>query len=249
LQIAFPAVFAAAGSDVHKSSSSKDQNGKPTSSADRTTAGAASAETASGKLKGYLGATLRNTSVIATNTGINTTANGNNGTSSGKFTAGLNITRQHNVINSTSGLLSGASSSHVAVTAAGATLPAEASKSDSKADSQVQLADGKSSDAPFTTLSCVWSKIVASKAMAKAQTSSAHSTSPPRSGSSTPNAGGTSSDAAATGASSSNTAAGTEGEGPATASSDESLLTASDAVVHLMPAGKFRLIGKCLWLC
>jgi hypothetical protein len=27
------------------------------------------------------------------------------------------------------------------------------------------------------------------------------------------------------------------------------LLTASDAVVHLMPAGKFRLIGKCLWLC
>jgi hypothetical protein len=29
-------------------------------------------------------------------------------------------------------------------------------------------------------------------------------------------------------------------------SSDESLLTASDAVVHLMPAGKFRLIGECM---
>lgn len=243
--IACCAAVTAAGADVHKSSSSKDQGDKPAVSAEQAVAAAAAAETAFGKSPGYLATTLRNTTVNATNTGNITVTNGNNDTGSGKLTSGPNITRQHSVANST---VSSSGSAHAA-TATAATPPAAASTgsgSGSKADSQAQPADGQTSGAPVTTLSCVWSKILASKAMAEAQASSTHSCSPPRSGSSTPNAvGGTSANAAATaGASSSNTAAGTEGEGPATASSDESLLTASDAVVHLMPAGKFRLIGE-----
>jgi hypothetical protein len=94
------------------------------------------------------------------------------------------------------------------------------------------------------TLSCVWSKILASKALAEAQASSPQRS---RSLANTP-ATGTGSNTAAAAASDSNntTAAAVDGVHGcvSSCSSDESLLTASDAVVHLMPAGKFRLIGK-----
>jgi hypothetical protein len=103
-----------------------------------------------------------------------------------------------------------------------------------KPENAPQQLHGQDSELTGATLSCVWSKILASKALAEAH-NPAQSSMP-----------ATVAEGAL--ASSSNTTDGAGSPGRVS-SSDDSLLTASDAIVHLMPTSKFRLIGKWFWTC
>lgn len=98
-----------------------------------------------------------------------------------------------------------------------------------KPENAPQQLHGQDTEVTGATLSCVWSKILASKALAEAHNSAQNSMPA----------------AVAEGAlaSSSNTTDGAGSPGRVS-SSDDSLLTASDAIVHLMPTSKFRLIGE-----
>lgn len=129
-----------------------------------------------------------------------------------------------------------AAGTHVAAPAAGDN---SSSTNTGDAQPQPQLNQGQHSAAPAEvfgkTLSNVWSSILASKALQEARTSSSDK-----------------GQTAGVAASSSNTLAAAAAAGATDgatspsrgSSSEDSLLTASDAVVHLMPTGSCRLIGE-----
>lgn len=235
------------GPDAHKSGgNSRDQN-KPD-------AGAGSGA-ASGKFRGYLQAA---TGAIAHDTSSSNNACKRSSNTSGNL-ATINVQRGYDAANTIANSAVSSNTPQAASTASDGgsdgnnantqPSPQPAQLSSSATLDAAAATDTADTDGPVRTLSGAWSKIMASKAVAEALGSSSSTSNAPTAAAGLARCDTMSATAVTAKA---GTGAGSTLLGSATTccsrgSSDESLLTANDAVVHLLPAGLFRRIGE--WVC